>query len=75
MYHYDPDQALTELDEENLLPNPVHLRDTVFRIHPQGKTAVDINQNLQAYFKEWNSAASRARSILEALQNSSTSEQ
>ena len=68
MYHYDPDQALTELNEENLLPNPVTLRDTVFRVHPQGKTAVDTNQNLQEYFKEWNTAATRARTILKALQ-------
>ncbi|MBI4444559.1 MAG: hypothetical protein HY645_01515 [Acidobacteria bacterium] len=67
MYHYDPEQALTELSEEHTLPNPVKLRDTVFRIHPQGKVAVDINHNLQAYFKEWNTAAARARSILEAL--------
>lgn len=72
MYHHDPDQALTELHEENLLPDPVNLRDTIFRVHPQGKTAVDINQNLQEYFKEWNSAASRARVILKALQEEGT---
>lgn len=67
MYHYDPEQALTELREENVLPSPVKLRDTVFRVHPQGKRALDINQNLQEYFKEWNAAAARARTILEAL--------
>ena len=67
MYHYDPDQALTELEEENALPDPVRLRDTIFRAHPQGKTAVDIHQDLQEYFNEWNAAASRARTILKTL--------
>src|SRR4030065_11234 len=30
-YHYDPEQALEELNEEVLLPTPVQVRDLVFR--------------------------------------------
>ena len=31
MYHYDPNTALEELQEEALLPNPVHIRDMIVR--------------------------------------------
>ena len=30
-YHYDPEQALEELSEDVVLPNPVHVRDMIFR--------------------------------------------
>ena len=31
MYHYDPATALEEINEEAVLPNPVHLRDMLLR--------------------------------------------
>jgi hypothetical protein len=29
MYHYDPNTALEELNEDATLPNPVHVRDMI----------------------------------------------
>ena len=31
MYHYDPNTALEELNEDATLPNPVHVRDMILR--------------------------------------------
>ena len=31
MYHYNPETALEELNEDAVLPHPVHLRDMIVR--------------------------------------------
>jgi len=33
MYHYNIQTALEELNEEAVLPNPVHVRDMILRAH------------------------------------------
>ena len=33
MYHYNPATALEELEEEGILPNPVHVRDMIIGAH------------------------------------------
>ena len=36
MYHYNPETALEELNEEAALPNPVHMRDMMLDGHAAG---------------------------------------
>lgn len=67
MYHYDVQTAMEELKEESLLPNPVHVRDMLFRNHPQGGTAVELNKELQEYFKHFDAARRAAERILSEL--------
>ena len=40
MYHYDPNTALEELNEDATLPNPVHVRVMILRKHPSTDQAL-----------------------------------
>lgn len=49
MYHYQPSAALEELQEEALLPNPVHIRDMIIRARLSPENALELNHKFQKY--------------------------
>jgi hypothetical protein len=67
MYHYDPQTALEELQEEALLPHPVKLRDMIMRIKLQPNEAQAMNQEFQDYLNRFGEIQRVARAILEKL--------
>jgi ABC-type nitrate/sulfonate/bicarbonate transport system ATPase subunit len=67
MYHYDPTQALEELQEDALLPHPVKLRDMILRNQLGPQDAQLLNQEFQEYLTRFGELQKLARSILEKL--------
>jgi hypothetical protein len=47
MYHYQPAVALEELEEDAVLPNPVHVRDMIIRARLSPDHALELNQIFQ----------------------------
>ena len=52
MYHYDPTTALEELNEEAVLPNPVHLRDMMLRAHLDADHSLEYGPHLRGVPEE-----------------------
>ncbi len=67
MYHYDPATALEELQEEALLPNPVHIRDMIVRCKLQPDQALELNRKFQTYLQSFGDTQELARLILQQL--------
>jgi hypothetical protein len=67
MYHYNPTQALEELQEEALLPHPVKLRDMILRNKLGPQDAQVLNQEFQEYLTRFGELQKVARGILEKL--------
>jgi hypothetical protein len=67
MYHYDPKIALEEIEEDALLPHPVHVRDMMLRAHFSPEQAIEVNRKFQAYLESFSAAQDAARSVLEQL--------
>ncbi len=67
MYHYDPRQALEELQEEALLPHPVKLRDMILRNQLGPQDAQLLNHDFQDYLTRFGELQKVARTILEKL--------
>jgi hypothetical protein len=67
MYHYDPTQALEELQEEALLPHPVKLRDMILRNQLGPQDAQLLNHEFQEYLTRFGEIQKLARTILEKL--------
>ena len=67
MYHYDPDLALEELQEEALLPHPVKLRDMILRNQLGPQDAQLFNHDFQEYLTRFGELQKLARTILEKL--------
>jgi hypothetical protein len=67
MYHYNPSQALEELQEEALLPHPVKLRDMILRNQLRPQDAKLLNQEFQEYLSRFGEVQKLARTILEKL--------
>ena len=67
MYHYDPGTALEELDEDALLPPPVHLRDIILRAKLTPQQALDVNRLFQDYLRGFGELQELARPLLEKL--------
>jgi hypothetical protein len=67
MYHYDPQTALEELQEEALLPNPVHIRDMIVRSRLDPDQALELNRRFQAYLQAFGDAQQIAKLVLEQL--------
>jgi hypothetical protein len=67
MYHYNPIQALEELQEEALLPHPVKLRDMILRNKLGPQDAQVLNQEFQDYLTRFGELQKVARGILEKL--------
>jgi type II secretory pathway predicted ATPase ExeA len=67
VYHYDPKQALEELQEDALLPHPVKLRDMILRIKLGPNEAQALNSEFQTYLTHFGELQKTARSVLEKL--------
>jgi hypothetical protein len=67
MYHYDPKQALEELQEEALLPHPVKLRDMILRNQLGPEDAKALNNEFQHYLTQFGELQKLAKEILQQL--------
>ncbi|MDX2152512.1 MAG: hypothetical protein SFV54_17360 [Bryobacteraceae bacterium] len=67
MYHNDPTAALEELQEDTLLPNPVHVRDMIIRSRLTPEQALELNRGFQKYQEAFGEAMALARPLLEKL--------
>lgn len=67
MYHYNPKQALEELQEDALLPHPVKLRDMILRNQLGPQEAQKLNHEFQTYLSQFGELQRVARGILEKL--------
>jgi len=67
MYHYDPSTALEELNEDAMLPNPVHVRDMILRKHPSTDKALELNRKFVEYQKVFGEAQKLGKEILKQL--------
>lgn len=64
MAHYDAQQALDDLLDENRLPHPVRLRDVILRTQLDPGSALEINRRFQDYLTHYGATEQLARSIL-----------
>jgi len=67
MYHYDPATALEELQDDAVLPNPVHIRDMIIRAKLSPDQALDLNRRFQAYLQAFGETQQIAKFILDQL--------
>jgi hypothetical protein len=67
MYHYDPPTALDELNEEALLPNPVHLRDMILRQRLKPEESLELNRQFTEYQKFFGETQKLGKEILVQL--------
>ena len=67
MYHYSPNQALEELQEDALLPHPVKLRDMILRNQLGPQDAQLLNHEFQEYLSRFGDLQKLAKDILEKL--------
>jgi hypothetical protein len=67
MYHYDPNTALEELNEEATLPNPVHVRDMMLRKHLTADKSLELNRLFVEYQKFFGETQKLGREILKGL--------
>jgi hypothetical protein len=67
MYHYDPDTALEELNDDTVLPNPVHVRDMIVRSRLSPDQALEMNRQFQGYLHAFGDAQAVVKPILEEL--------
>ncbi len=66
-YHYDPEQALEELQEDAVLPNPVYVRDRIFRARQPVEVTRTVDADLQTCLADFGETQKVARRILERL--------
>ncbi len=69
MYHYNPSTALEELTEENILPNPVHVRDMLLRGKLTPDQSLELNRIFVEYQKHFGAAQKLGKEILQRLVN------
>ena len=67
MYHYDPNTALEELNEDATLPNPVHVRDMILRKQLSANQSLKLNRMFVEYQKFFGEAQKLGRGILKQL--------
>jgi len=67
MYHYNAATALEELNEEALLPNPVHLRDMILRAHPSPGRSLEMNRTFLEYQKHFAETQKLGKKLLGEL--------
>jgi len=67
MYHYSPQTALEELNEEAMLPNPVHMRDMLLRAHLQAEASLELNRKFLDYQRHFGEAQKLGRELLQQL--------
>jgi hypothetical protein len=69
MYHYDPTTALEELNEEAVLPNPVHVRDMILRKRLTPDRSLELNRLFVEYQRLFGEAQNLGKEILKELAN------
>jgi hypothetical protein len=67
MYHYNPSTALEELNEEAILPNPVHVRDMLLRRRLTPDQSLELNRLFVEYQKSFGEAQNLGKEILRKL--------
>jgi hypothetical protein len=67
MYHYNPSIALEELNDEAVLPHPVHLRDMIVRTQLTPQRALELNRRFQDYLQKFGELQDMARAVLAEL--------
>jgi hypothetical protein len=67
MYHYNPSTALEEINEEAVLPNPVHLRDMLLRAQLTPELSLELNRQFVEYQKHFGEALKLGKQILQRL--------
>jgi hypothetical protein len=67
MYHYDPETALEELNDDAVLPHPVHVRDMIVRAELTPEQALELNRMFQRYLEEFGELQKLVRPVLEEL--------
>ncbi|HCC58127.1 MAG TPA: hypothetical protein DEQ47_12890 [Solibacterales bacterium] len=67
MYHYDPELALEELDEDAVLPHPVHVRDMIVRARLTPDRALELNRKFQEYLHQFGELQKLLRPVLDEL--------
>ncbi|MBI1896270.1 MAG: hypothetical protein HYZ57_14455 [Acidobacteria bacterium] len=67
MYHYDPQTALEELNEDAALPHPVHLRDMIVRAQLTPEHALELNRRFQQYLEKFGELQNFVRPVLQEL--------
>lgn len=67
MYHYNPKTALEELNEEAVLPNPVHARDMILRAHLPPDRSLEVNRIFLEYQKHFGDAQKLCKQLLQQL--------
>lgn len=67
MYHYNPATALEEMNEEAVLPNPVHLRDMLLRAGLRADDSLLLNREFVEYQKHFGEALKLGKDILQKL--------
>ena len=67
MYHYNPSTALEEINEEAVLPNPVHLRDMLLRAQLTPELSLELNRHFVEYQKHFGEALKLGKQILQRL--------
>jgi hypothetical protein len=67
MYHYNPNTALEELNEEAALPNPAHMRDMLLRKHLTAEKSLEMNRLFVEYQKHFGEAQKLGKQILKQL--------
>jgi hypothetical protein len=63
----DPREALQELNEEALLPNPVRVRDALFHAKLAPDQSLELNRQFTEYQKHFGEALKLAKQILTRL--------
>jgi hypothetical protein len=63
----DPVQALEDVNEEGLLPNPVKLRDMLFHAKLAADQSLELNRQFTEYQKHFGEALKLAKVILGKL--------
>ncbi|MBV9072972.1 MAG: hypothetical protein JOZ10_05010 [Acidobacteria bacterium] len=63
----NPQQALEDLNEEALLPNPVKVRDMLFHAKLAPEQSLELNRQFTEYQKHFGDALKLAKEILGKL--------
>ena len=66
-YHFDPQQALEELNEDAFLPNPVLVRDMILRATLAPDHALELNRAFQNYLAHFGETQKVGRQLLTRL--------
>ena len=67
MYHYDPSTALEELNEDAVLPNPVHVCDMILRKRLGPDESLELNRKFVDYQRFFGEAQKLCKDILREL--------